>query len=507
MAKPSKRPVSGKPPVATEEANIESPRKLMHGAVPDVTHAIGGTPIVRLSKVATHVRSSIYVKCEYLNPGGSMKDRIALNIIRDAEKKGLLKPGGVIIEATSGNTGAGLAMVAALRGYQCIFVMPDKMSAEKVANLRSLGAKVVLCPTAVDAEDPRSYYSVTKRLVAETPNSFHANQYHNPANPEAHYLSTGPELWAQTHGELEVFVAGMGTGGTISGCGKYFKEQNPKVKIVGVDPIGSIYYELKKTGRITKPFSYSVEGIGEDFVPTTMNLDIVDEIIRVDDKDCFLLTRALVQKEGILCGGSAGAAVMGAIRYAEHLDEQGLPPQNIVVLLPDSSQKYLSKIFDDNWMRDNGFLDTEDPLGTVSDIFASRPPRPAITAERTATLRQVIALLKEHGISQVPVIDRGRICGIVAEVDLLNHILVKGASLDSPIEPIIEADYQTVTPQTKVRLLKTIFNDAKMVCVLASRPGTSSEGLSPSKAAVPSDSLLGVITKIDLIDYLATRRS
>ncbi|HMY59275.1 MAG TPA: pyridoxal-phosphate dependent enzyme, partial [Pseudomonadota bacterium] len=412
MAKPSKRPVSGKPPVATEEANIDSPRKLMHGAVPDVTHAIGGTPIVRLSKVATHVRSSIYVKCEYLNPGGSMKDRIALNIIRDAEKKGLLKPGGVIIEATSGNTGAGLAMVAALRGYQCIFVMPDKMSAEKVANLRSLGAKVVLCPTAVDAEDPRSYYSVTKRLVAETPNSFHANQYHNPANPEAHYLSTGPELWAQTHGELEVFVAGMGTGGTISGCGKYFKEQNPKVKIVGVDPIGSIYYELKKTGRITKPFSYSVEGIGEDFVPTTMNLDIVDEIIRVDDKDCFLLTRALVQKEGILCGGSAGAAVMGAIRYAEHLDEQGLPPQNIVVLLPDSSQKYLSKIFDDNWMRDNGFLDTEDPLGTVSDIFASRPPRPAITAERTATLRQVIALLKEHGISQVPVIDRGRICGI-----------------------------------------------------------------------------------------------
>ena len=507
MAKPSKRPASGKPPVATEEANIDSPRKLMHGAVPDVTHAIGGTPIVRLSKVATHVRSSIYVKCEYLNPGGSMKDRIALNIIRDAEKKGLLKPGGVIIEATSGNTGAGLAMVAALRGYQCIFVMPDKMSAEKVANLRSLGAKVVLCPTAVDAEDPRSYYSVTKRLVAETPNSFHANQYHNPANPEAHYLSTGPELWAQTHGELEVFVAGMGTGGTISGCGKYFKEQNPKVKIVGVDPIGSIYYELKKTGRITKPFSYSVEGIGEDFVPTTMNLDIVDEIIRVDDKDCFLLTRALVQKEGILCGGSAGAAVMGAIRYAEHLDEQGLPPQNIVVLLPDSSQKYLSKIFDDNWMRDNGFLDTEDPLGTVSDIFASRPPRPAITAERTATLRQVIALLKEHGISQVPVIDRGRICGIVAEVDLLNHILVKGASLDSPIEPIIEADYQTVTPQTKVRLLKTIFNDAKMVCVLASRPGTSSEGLSPSKAAVPSDSLLGVITKIDLIDYLATRRS
>lgn len=507
MAKPTKRPASGKPPAAAAAPASDRSGKLMHGACADITHAIGRTPIVRLNKVATHVRSSIYVKCEYLNPGGSMKDRIALNIIRDAEKKGLLGPGGVIVEATSGNTGAGLAMVAALHGYQCIFVMPDKMSTEKVANLRSLGAKVVLCPTAVDAEDPRSYYSVTKRLVAETPNAFHANQYHNQANPEAHYLSTGPEIWEQTAGEIDTFVAGMGTGGTISGCGKYFKEQNPNIKIVGVDPIGSIYYELKKTGRITKPFSYSVEGIGEDFVPTTMNLGIVDEIIRVDDKDCFLLTRALVQKEGVMCGGSAGAAVMGAIRYAEQLDAQGLPPQNIVVLLPDSSGKYLSKIFDDNWMRDNGFLDTEDPLGTVSDIFASRPPRPVITAERGATLRQVISVLKEHGISQVPVLDRGRLCGIVAEVDLLNHILVKGASFESTIEPIIEADYQTVTPQTKVRLLKTIFNDAKMVCVLSSGPVSGGDGNKADKSTVPSDSLLGVITKIDLIDYLATRRS
>ena len=504
MAPSSKRSESGKATDSHEAT--ETGRKLMHGAVSDVTQAIGKTPIVRLGKVAAHVRSSIYVKCEYLNPGGSMKDRIALNIIRDAERKGLLQPGGIIIEATSGNTGAGLAMVAALRGYQCIFVMPDKMSAEKVANLRSLGAKVVLCPTAVDAEDPRSYYSVTKRLVAETPNSFHANQYHNPANPEAHYLSTGPEIWEQTNGEMDAFVAGMGTGGTISGCGKYFKEKNPNVKLVGVDPIGSIYYELKKTGRITKPFSYSVEGIGEDFVPSTMNLDTVDEIIRVDDKDCFLLTRALVQKEGILCGGSAGAAVMGAIRYAEQLDAQGLPPQNIVVLLPDSSQKYLSKIFDDNWMRDNGFLDTEDPLGTVSDVFASRPPRQVISAERTATLRQVISLLKEHGISQVPVLDRGRLCGIVAEVDLLNHILVKGSSLDESIESIIEADYQTVTPQTKVRLLKTIFNDAKMVCVLSSGAVQSGDGTQSSQATTQSDRLLGVITKIDLIDYLASRR-
>lgn len=483
---------------------------LMRGARANITEAIGNTPIVRLNKVASHVKSTLYVKCEFLNPGGSMKDRVALNIIRDAERRGLLTPGGTIVEATSGNTGAGLAMVAALRGYRCIFVMPDKMSTEKIANLRSFGAKVVLCPTAVDASDPRSYYEVTKRMVKETPGAFHANQYHNPANPESHYLSTGPEIWEQTGGEFDVFVTGMGTGGTISGCGRYFKEQNPKVKIVGVDPIGSIYYELKKTGRMTRPFAYSIEGIGEDFLPSTMNLDMVDEIIRVDDKECFLTTRALVRQEGIAAGGSCGAAVAGAIKYAEQIDQQGLPPQNIVILLPDGSQKYLSKIFDDNWMRDQGFLDAEDQLGTVNDLLKARSARPIITANKNATLREVIALLKEHGISQVPVLDSGgRLCGLVAEVDLLNHLLVKGGSLDESIEPIIEADYATVTPLTRVRLLKTIFNDAKMVCVLSSglspQVGAGADERPSSKTPVPRDALLGVITKIDLIDYLATR--
>jgi cystathionine beta-synthase len=476
----------------------------MPGARANITEAIGGTPLVRLNKVSAHVKSTIYVKCEYMNPGGSMKDRVAMNIIRDAERRGLLAPGGTIVEATSGNTGAGLAMIGALRGYHCIFVMPDKMSNEKIASLRAFGAKVVLCPTAVDPEDPRSYYEVTKRIVAETPGAFHANQYYNPANPEAHYVSTAPELWEQTKGQFDAYVAGMGTGGTISGCGKFFKEKNPKMRIVGVDPIGSLYYEYVKTGRMTRPFAYYVEGIGEDFLPGTMNLKLIDEIIRVDDKECFLMTRALVREEGILAGGSAGAAVAGAVRYAEQLDHNGQAPQNIIVLLPDGAQKYLSKIFDDVWMRDNGFLEAEDPLGTVSDLLRSRSPRPVITADRSATLREVIALLKDNGISQVPVLDGGRLCGLVAEVDLLNH-MVKPGSLDAPIEPIIEADYATVTPQTKVRLLKTIFKDAKMVCVLSKGSAPGGENVSSTKTPVPRDALLGVITKIDLIDYLATR--
>jgi cystathionine beta-synthase len=457
---------------------------MMKGAIPTILDAVGHTPIVKLQKVARHVKAEIYVKAEYLNPAGSMKDRVAMNIIGDAERRGLLKPGGTIVEATSGNTGMGLAMVAAVRGYQCIFVMPDKMSQEKIASLRAFGAKVVICPTAVEPEDPRSYYCVSRRIVEETAGAFYANQYHNPANPEAHFVSTAPEIWEQCGGEIDVFAAGMGTGGTISGCARYFKERKPELKIVGVDPIGSLYYEYVKTGRLTKPFSYYVEGIGEDFLPSTMNLKAIDEIVRVDDKECFLMTRRLTREEGVFCGGSGGAAVAGAIKYAERTGKK----ENILVLMPDGASKYLSKIFNDEWMRQNGFLDEPDPLGTVADVLRKLGARKIFTVRRGDTIRSVIALLKEHGISQVPVTEGGRMSGMVAEVDVLNHLVRAEGKLDDPVDSLIEADYATVTPATKVVLLKNIFNDAKLVVV--------QEG----------DALAGIITKIDLLEYLADRR-
>ena len=455
---------------------------LMPGAVPSIIETIGNTPIVKLNAVTADIESEIYVKVEYLNPAGSMKDRVGLNIIRDAEERGMLGPGGTIIEATSGNTGAGLAMVAATRGYKCIFVMPDKMSQEKVSALRAYGAKVVICPTAVEPSDPRSYYSVARRLVEETPGAFYANQYHNPANPEAHYLSTGPEIFEQTKGEFDVFVSGMGTGGTLSGCGRYLKEKMPHLQIVGVDPVGSLYYEYVKTGRMTKAFSYYVEGIGEDFLPSTMNLDILDDIVQVDDLECFMMTREIVRREGIFVGGSCGAAVMGAIKYARTLKE----PKRILVLLPDNAQKYLSKIFNDEWMRSNGFLDQRQEGGTVAHIL-KRKPRKLITIRSSTTVRDAVSTLKEHGISQLPVLDdEGRHCGIVAEIDLLNHLVQgEGAPLDTPVSKLLAGDYATVTPQTRISLLKRIFNDAKVVLV------------------VENDKLLGLLSKIDLIDYLA----
>ena len=454
---------------------------MMKGALEDIAKAAGDTPIVRLNRVTAGLSVEIYVKCEFLNPGGSHKDRLAANLLRRAEEDGL-KPGGTIVEATSGNTGASLALLAALRGYRCVFVMPDKMSQEKISHLRAFGARVVVCPTAVDPEDPRSYYQVALRIARETPNSFYANQYHNPANPEAHYLSSGPEIWAQTGGEFEVFCAGMGTGGTLSGTGRFLREKRADIQIVGVDPVGSLYYDFVKSGRVTKPFTYKVEGIGEDFFPSTMNLKIIDEIVRVDDKECFLMTRDLVRLEGLYVGGSGGAAVAGAIKYAQMTGKK----QNIMVLLPDSAQKYLSKIFNDDWMRENGFLEEQPGLGTVRDLLQGKAAT-IVSASPSDKVKDVIATLKSLSISQLPVIENGTLKGIVAEVDLLRHLVSGAGTLDSAIAGIIESDYATVSPETKIELLQQVLSDAKMAIV------TEQGGV------------VGIITKIDLIDFLAKR--
>lgn len=320
-----------------------------------ITERIGGTPCVRLNKVAAGIKGTIVAKVEYFNPGHSVKDRIAVKMIEDAERKGLLKPGGTIIECTSGNTGVGLALVAISKGYKCIFTMNDKMSREKADVLRALGAEVIICPAFVDADDPRSYYSVAARIHRETPNSFHPNQYHNLSNTQAHYETTGPEIWEDTEQKITHFAAGVGTGGTICGVSKFLKEKNPNIKTIGIDTYGSVFKKYKETGIFDKNeiYPYGIEGIGEDMLPQNVDFDLIDTFVKVTDKDAALMTRRLCREEGLFVGWSSGAAVYGALEYAQkHLTENDL----MVVILPDHGTRYLRKIYNDDWMREKGYM-------------------------------------------------------------------------------------------------------------------------------------------------------
>jgi cystathionine beta-synthase len=460
---------------------------------PNVIAAIGNTPLVRLNAVTRGIRTPVVAKLEMMNPGGSVKDRIGIQMVEAAEREGLLKPGGTIVEPTSGNTGVGLAMAAAVRGYACIFVMPDKVAPEKAALLRAYGAEVVTTPTAVERESPQSYYSVADRLTREIPHAFQPNQYFNQNNPKTHYLTTGPEIWRQTGGKITHFVAGVGTGGTITGIARYLKEQNPAVKIIGVDPEGSIYTSEKM-------HTYKVEGVGEDFWPGTFDPAVVDQWVQVIDRDALPMARRVTREEGILIGGSGGMAVWGALEVARQIDD---PNALMVVLLPDSGRGYLSKIYNDDWMRENGFLSRFGRPKRLGSLVAERhSDLPSIIGvDRASTVSDAIELLRAHEISQLPVIDgcvSGRIAepvgpdcivGSIQESTLLNQLYKRPEVLSEPISEIMDAPFPIVEETAEIDQVFPYFATG-----------------APAVMVRRGDAVVGMVTKADLLDFATNQK-
>jgi len=415
----------------------------------NILEAIGHTPLVRLNRIAQGYKPLIAAKLEFMNPGGSVKDRIAVSMVEEAERAGRLKPGGTIIEGTSGNTGMGLAMIAAVKGYHAIFTMPDKMSREKIDALRGLGAEVVVTPTAVPHDDPRGYHSVAERLSHEVPNAYFPNQYDNPANPLAHYRATGPEIWEQTEGKVTHVVAGVGTGGTITGIGRYLKEKNRGIRVVGVDPVGSVFYDYFRTGKLPESNPYKVEGVGQDDIPGNVDFSVIDDIVQVSDREAFQTTRALARQEGIFAGGSSGMAVHGALQAARQCSAADV----MVVLLPDSGSRYLSKVYNDAWMRENQYLDAPVRL-TLAQVTAQKPRGMGLIAVRSdATIGAAIELMRAHGISQVPVLasDReGEVLGSLDETHLLELLLQNSQAWHQNVLQFMEAPLPEVPDTTEL---------------------------------------------------------
>lgn len=448
----------------------------------DVLDTIGQTPLVKLNRLVKGLKPHIFAKVEFFNPGGSVKDRIGLAMIEESERTGRLKPGGTIVEATSGNTGMGLAIAAAIRGYKCVFTMPDKMSIEKIRVLRAFGAEVIVTPTAVPHESPESYTEVAKRIVRETPNAILANQYYNPRNPEAHYQTTGPEIWKQTGGQIDYFVCGVGTGGTITGTGKFLKEKNPAVKVVGVDPKGSGLREYFYTKKMTTEFkTYKVEGIGQDFVPGALNFDYIDEMIEVTDKESFLLARRLTREEGLFVGGSSGTAMAGALKLAERLTENDV----VVVLLPDTGERYLSKIYNDDWMRENRFLIPE-KITLRYVLEAKRGVSQLISIDPVTTVRKALDLLSEHNVSQLPVLDKGHAVGSAEESHLMSSVLGNPALMDSPVSSLMEESFPVMHIDESIN--QAIAQLSKRNAALL----VQEEG-----------AIVGIVTRYDVIEYMA----
>jgi cystathionine beta-synthase len=464
----------------------------MARAYPSVLELVGDTPIVRLDSLGRGVEPLLLAKLEYLNPGGSVKDRIGLAMIEKAEAEGKLKPGGTIVEPTSGNTGVGLAIAATRKGYRCIFVMPDKMSQEKISMLRAYGAEVVICPTAVEPDSPESYYSVSDRLAEEIPGGFKPDQYSNMSNPEAHYRTTGPEIWNQTGGEIDAIVISVGTGGTISGVGRYFKENRPEVLIVGADPEGSVF--TARSERDVHP--YFVEGIGKDSWPATLDRDVVDEWVRVSDRDSFLTARRLAREEGLLVGGSGGTTVWAALEIANRFG----PDAAILTMIPDSGRSYMSKFYDDNWMLEHGFAERRAPAPTVSELLSAKRlddlEVPAlITIAAHQKVGEAIEVMRRYSISQLPVVRDGEVqsladvIGSLQDRDLLDRVFKNSDALHEDVAAAMQPPLAAVeSDQTLDEVFATLTGRTNAVVV--------------ARGGKP----VGVLTRSDLLDFLAHQR-
>ncbi|MES2275881.1 MAG: cystathionine beta-synthase [Bacteroidota bacterium] len=433
----------------------------------NILETIGNTPMVKLNKVTKDIPATVLAKIETTNPGNSIKDRMALKMIEDAEKNGLLKPGGTIIEGTSGNTGMGLAIAAVIKGYKCIFTSTDKQSKEKFDALRAFGAEVIVCPTNVDPEDPRSYYSVSSRLEREVPNSWKPNQYDNLSNSQAHYESTGPEIWEQTEGKVTHLVAGVGTGGTISGIARYLKEKNPAIQVLGIDVYGSVFKKYKETGEFDKNeiYPYITEGIGEDFLPKNVDFTLIDHFEKVTDKDAALMTREIARKEGIFVGNSTGSAIAGVLQMKDKFKEGDV----VVVIFPDHGTRYLGKMYNDDWLRDRGFL--KDEKLTARQIIDKKEKQDIVTIDMDKTVLEAINIIKSLNISQIPVTQKGMVVGKITESAILDALLENPSLKSSPVGTISSNSFPFVDLNTSIDKISAMINKDNIAVLVEDEQG------------------------------------